>query len=81
MNATYDKDTKTLSVILTDDEHNAFQRVKKVLTLRAVEAQLETWLFAQARELSSKNLAIIRAQLERANAVELDSVKSALGIL
>ncbi len=80
MDASYDKPTKTLTLVLDDQEDRQFTRVRQLLGIRSVSAQLETWLFALTRELASKDLDTIKARLDRANAAELDAIKATLGI-
>lgn len=80
MNATYDKDTRTLSIALTLEEHSMFARVRQTLGLRAVEAQFETWVVAQTTQLAAKDVERIKARVANASASEIDAIKSALNI-
>lgn len=80
MNSAYDKDTRTLTVVLTPDEHSMFIRVRQALGLRSVEAQFETWIVAQVTQLASKDVERIKARVANASAAEIDAIKSALNI-
>lgn len=80
MNAAYDKDTRTLTVVLTPEEHSMFTRVRQTLGLRSIEAQLETWIVAQTTQLASKDVERIKSRIANASAAEIDAIKSALNI-
>lgn len=80
MNATYDRPTRTLTVVLDEHEDRQFVRIRQVLGIRPLEAQLETWLLSLTRDLAAKDLEAIKNRIERANASEIDAIKTALGI-
>lgn len=80
MNAAYDKDTRTLTLVLTPEEHTMFARVRQVLGLRSVEAQLETWVVSQIIQLAAKDVERIKARVANASAAEIDAIKTALNI-
>lgn len=80
MTTSYDKDTRTLTVVLTPDEHSMFVRVRQTLGLRAVEAQLETWIVAQTSRIAVKDVELIKSRVANASAAEIDAIKSALNI-
>lgn len=80
MNSAYDKDTRTLTVVLTPDEHSMFARVRQALGLRSVEAQFETWIVAQVTQLASKDVERIKSRVANASAAEIDAIKAALNI-
>ncbi len=80
MNSSYDKNTRTLTVVLTPEEHAMFARVRQTLGLRAVEAQLETWIVAQTSRLAVKDVEIIKTRIANASAAEIDAIKTALNI-
>lgn len=80
MNAAYNKDTRTLTVILTPEEHSMFTRVRQTLGLRAIEAQLETWVVAQTSQLATKDVERIKARIANASELEIDAIKTALNI-
>lgn len=80
MNTAYDKDTRTLTIVLTPEEHSMFAKVRQSLGLRAVQAQLETWIVSQTSRLAVKDVELIKSRIANASASEIDAIKSALNI-
>ena len=77
----YDKPTRTATVILTPNEDVALTRVTRTVGPQALKNMLETWLIQQIQARAEADRVEIQSRLERATAAELDAVKTALGVL
>lgn len=80
MNATYDKPSRTMTIVFTNAEDRLLTRVKQAVGLKAVEQMLETWLIQQTQVFAERDMVEIKSRLENASAVELDAVKTALNM-
>ena len=78
---TYNKPTRTATVLLTPSEDAALTRVTRTVGPEAFKNMLETWLTQQIQAGAETDRVTIRSRLERATAAELDAVKTALGVL
>lgn len=77
----YDRPTRTATVILTASEDLALARVMRTVGPQAFKNMLETWLIQQIQAGVAADRVEIQSRLERASAAELDAVKTALGVL
>ena len=77
----YDKPTRTATILFTLGEDAALTRVGRTVGPQALKNMLETWLLQQTQAGAEADRITIQSRLARASAAELDAVKIALGVL
>lgn len=77
----YDRPTRTASIVLTVREDAALALVTRTVGPQAFKNMLETWFIQQIQAGADSDRIAIKSRLEQATATELDAVKTALGVI